>query len=151
MAKPNQWNVTTDGHRGDIVVHFVDVPPPPVPPPPLAPPVTVVPPGIYQVIFFRSVAVPANDGERHYITIENEGPSDMRVWVDSDFHPEAAGVLPQLVLAPGQSGSVSAARLALVRPASAPKVKGNYVFSWCCPTPPRAIGVTEPPVVPPHA
>ncbi len=149
MAKPNQWNLTTDGHRGDIVVQFVDVPPPPVPPPPIPPPVTVVPPGIYQVVFLRSVVVPTNEGERHYITIENDGPSDMRVWVDAGLHPEAVGVLPQLVLAPGQSDSVSAANLVLVRPASPPKVKGSYVFSWCCPTP-RSIAVDQPPVVPPH-
>ena len=62
MARPNQWNVTTAGQRGDIAVTYVQLPPPPVPPPPILPPVTMVPPGIYQVTFFRSPAVPASRG-----------------------------------------------------------------------------------------
>lgn len=154
MAKPNLWFLRTEGHRGDIRIAFIGLPPSSVPSVPIPPQSSGVPAGLYQVIYFRSpIAVdppPAVWG-LNIVTVENDGPSDMRVWVDSNLHPQASGLQPDLILTKGQSATVNGARLVLVRPAAPPGVKGGYVISWCCPVPGPAVA-TEPelPSPPPH-
>ena len=131
MAKPTDWNVKTDGQRGDIKLDYVPFNPPPkrVPAP------STIPAGLYQVIFFRTaIAVGGNPTfERIYISIENEGPADMKIWADKGLHPESMNIVPDIVLGVGQSVTILVSNLVLVRPVDK-SIQGNYAISWCCGT-----------------
>lgn len=130
----NKCNVAAEGHCGDIAVTAE----------------------AYQVIYLQSPAVtlPTIFGARQYITIHNEGPSALLIWIDTMpsnsiqlggglagpplpgslpiMDPQAAGVAPNIVLLPKQSVTVAVASVVLVRAVNG-YAKGCYVISWCCP------------------
>jgi len=131
MANPNTWNVQTNGHTGDIDVAFVVIPITPAPPglvTPTPPTPLPTPPGT-QYIFFRALATAAI----HFITIENDGPSAMSVWVDAPIQNPPSNVPPNFVLQKGQSITAVAGASVVVRAVALPRAKGKYVVSWCCP------------------
>ena len=104
-----RWYATAEGHVGDIFIREED----------------------YQVIFSSSMLSGPN-----YITINNDGPADLKVWVDpASFKPEENNMSESFIIQPGQSSSVIAYRLLLVKPEYSPRwpTLGDYVLSWCCP------------------
>jgi hypothetical protein len=110
----------------------------------------------YQVIFLKSPAVilPKIFGGREYITLQNDGPGEMQVWIDTlpsesvqlfqglagppvrrsrpVMDPAASNIPPSHILQPGQSSTVAVISNVLVR-AVENETKGCYVLSWCCP------------------
>lgn len=109
-----RWYATTEGHVGDI---NIKTPPPGSEDSP------------YQVIFRSLVLTGPN-----YITINNYGPADLKVWIDTPMNPEEIEIEPSLIIKRGQSSSVAATISVLVRPKySAMPTQGEYVLSWCCP------------------
>ena len=129
MANPAEWKVTTNGQKGDIKLDYIAFSSPPK-----GSPVSSVPAGLYQIIFFRSLGSNLiNTGalEVKYISIENEGPGDMKIWADKGKNPELAGIAPDIVLGIKQSVTVLVSDIVLVRP-TGKSINGNYVISWCC-------------------
>lgn len=109
-----RWYATTEGHVGDINIKT---------------PPSGSDDSPYQVIF-RSLAPTGPN----YITINNDGPADLKVWIDTPFNPEEIDIQPSFVIKPGQSSSVAATTCVLVKPMyTTMPTRGDYVLSWCCP------------------
>ncbi len=125
-------SVAADGHCGNIVANALG----------------------FEVIYLQSQAatLPTIFGARQYITIDNEGPGLLGVWIDSIpsnsiqlggglAGPPVPGSQPNLTpavpadftLQPNQSATVAVESVVLVR-AAAGTTNGHYVISWCCPT-----------------
>lgn len=109
-----------------------------------------------QVIYLQSQAVtlPTIFGGRQFLTIYNEGPGEMKVWIDTlpsqsvqlggglagppvadslpQTDPQGAGIPPALPLKPGQSATVAVSTVVIVGTGQSP-ARGCYVISWCCP------------------
>ena len=103
-----RWYATAEGHVGDIYISEG-----------------------YQVIFCSSMISGPN-----YITINNDGPMALCVWIDpGSFKPEENNISESFIIKPGQSSSVVAMSLLLVKEEypSARPTRGDYVLSWCCP------------------
>lgn len=110
--------------------------------------------GKLQIVYLQSLAVtlPTMFGGRQYVTVTNEGPGAMRVWIDTMpsnsiqllnglAGPPVAGSQPDLApsaadaafeLAPGQSATVAVATVVIVGAVDR-HAEGCYVISWCCP------------------
>lgn len=126
--------VNTQGHRGEIRATS----------------------DTYQVIYLQSAAVtlPTIFAARQYVTIHNDGPSVMQIWIDTmpsqsiqlgnglagppiasslpNMDPAASGIAPNVTLRPGQSVTLAVTSVLLVR-ALQGNLTGCYVISWCCP------------------
>jgi len=114
LPSSTRWYATTEGHVGDI---NIKTPPPGSEDSP------------YQVIFRSLVPTGPN-----YITINNDGPADLKVWIDAPLNPEEIGIEPSLIIKRGQSSSVAATTSVLMRPTyTVMPTQGDYVLSWCCP------------------
>ncbi len=114
LPSPPRWYATTEGHVGDINIKT---------------PPSGSDESPYQVIFRSLVPTGPN-----YITINNDGPADLKVWIDAPLNPEEIGIQPSLIIKKGQSSSVAATISVLVRPKyTVMPTQGDYVLSWCCP------------------
>lgn len=111
VGKPEKWEILAHGHSGEIDAKST----------------------YYQILYLKtnSMIVPPPE---MIITIENDGPADLQVWVDRGLDPlgETPPILPDLIIRKDQSSSVSAVFAVLVRTPSS-SAKGNFVVSWCCP------------------
>lgn len=112
--------------------------------------------GELQIVYLQSLALtlPVVFGGRQFVTLTNEGPGTLAVWIDTlpsqsiqlqnglagppvagsqpQLDPVAANLDPLLQLQPGQSVTVAVATVVLVQALGAPAT-GCYVLSWCCP------------------
>jgi hypothetical protein len=123
LPSSQHWYATAEGHVGDINIKT---------------PPTGSDDSPYQVIF-RSLSPTGPN----YITINNDGPADLKVWIDTPFNPEEIGIQPSFVIKPGQSSSVVATTCLLVKPMyTARPTLGDYVLSWCCPVQQMKINCT---------
>ncbi|HOO53336.1 MAG TPA: hypothetical protein PLY09_11205 [Methanothrix sp.] len=115
VGKPDKWEIVAHGHSGEIDAKSTS----------------------YQILYFKSNSMMIPPPEM-IITIENDGPSDLQVWVDRSYTTgldplgETPPIMPDLIIKKDQSSSVSAVFVVLVRTPSS-SAKGNFVISWCCP------------------
>ena len=108
VGKPEKWEIVAHGHSGEINARSTH----------------------YQILYFKSNSMIIPPPPEMIITIENDGPSDLCVWVDKGLNPPDEDL--DLIIEKGQSSTVSAVSAVVVRTPSS-SAKGNFVVSWCCP------------------